>query len=60
LFRALHLVPRAVLIPVATTVAVLETSPAAADYRLKFARWTLVAGVGFYIVLVAFALFSTS
>jgi hypothetical protein len=42
------------------TVVVLETSPAAAEYRLKFAKWTLVAGVGFYIVLVAFALFSMS
>jgi hypothetical protein len=41
-------------------VAVLETSPGAAEYRLKFARWTVVAGIGFYIVLVGFALFSMS
>jgi hypothetical protein len=41
-------------------LAALETLPAAAQYRLKFARWTVVAGIGFYIVLVVFALFSMS
>jgi hypothetical protein len=41
-------------------IAALETSPAAARYRLKMMTWSLLMGLGIYIALVGFALFAMS
>jgi Protein of unknown function (DUF3592) len=41
--------------PDSPDVATLETLPAAADSRLKMAKWTLVIGVVIYVALVGFA-----
>jgi hypothetical protein len=41
-------------------IAALETSPAAAQYRFKLVKWTLLMGLGIYVALVAFALYAMS
>jgi hypothetical protein len=41
-------------------IAALETSPAAAQYRLKLVKWTLLMGLGIYVALVGFALYAMS